>query len=66
MLKLQTVYPFGLNDRIGDEYMENRNHDNVFSKFPLLKKIKEHFKIRTKYDTSNTFVVDNPTNFAPI
>ena len=59
MLKLQTVYPFGLNDRIGDEYMENRNHDNVFSKFPPLKKIKERFKIRTKYDTSNTFVVDN-------
>ena len=24
-----------------------------------LKKIKERFKIRTKYDTSNTFVVDN-------
>ena len=61
MLKLQTVYPFGLNDRIGDEYMENRNHDNVFSKFPPLKKIKERFKIRTKCDTSNTFVVDNFT-----
>ena len=23
MLKLRTVYPYGLNDRVGDEYMEN-------------------------------------------
>ena len=59
MLKLQTVYPFGLNDRVGDEYMEDRNHDNIFSKFPPLKKIKERFKIRTRYDTSNTFIIDN-------
>ena len=59
MLKLRTVYPFGLNDRIGDEYIQTRNHDHIFSKFPPLIKIKERHKIRAKYDTSNTFIVDH-------
>ena len=33
MLKLQTVYPYGLNDRVGDKYMtqrESRVVDNMF------------------------------------
>ena len=58
MLKLRTVYPYGLNDRIGDEYMRDRNHDNVFAKFPPLMRIKEGLKIRTRNKTSDRFVLD--------
>ena len=59
MLKLRTVFPYGLNDRVGDEYMENRDHDVIFSKFPSLVKIKERFKVRTRSKTSSSFMADN-------
>lgn len=59
MLKLRTVYPHGLNDRIGDEYMSERDNSNIYSKFPPLKKVKEGLKIRTKNTTSNNFILDN-------
>ena len=59
MLRLRTVYPYGLNDRIGDEYMAEKDHSNIYSKFPSLKQIKVRQKIRTKSPTSNAFVVDN-------
>ena len=39
MLKLQTVYPYGLNDRVGDKYMtqrESRVVDNMFLPFHRL------------------------------
>ena len=33
MLTLQTVYPYGLNDRAGDEYMAEKESRVVGSKF---------------------------------
>ena len=33
MLTLQTVYPYGLNDRVGDEYMAEKNSRVVVNKF---------------------------------
>ena len=33
MLTLQTVYPYGLNDRVGDEYMAEKDNRVVGNKF---------------------------------
>ena len=38
MLKLRTVYPYGLNDRIGDEYKSHDTHIIVGKRFPPLKR----------------------------
>ena len=49
MLTLQTVYPYGLNDRIGNEYMaekDSRVLGNRFSPLPHLYKSPEY-----KYST---------------
>ena len=60
MLKLQTVYPFGLNDRIGDEYMTDREENIVSLRFPPLKRIKKHtVRVRTKNNTKNDFITKN-------
>ena len=58
MRKLRTVYPFGLNARTGDEYMQEKDNDNIFSKFPSLIRRKDWHKTRTKNTASNTFIVD--------
>ena len=36
MLKLRTVYPFGLNDRMGDEFKIERNQKLIACQFPKL------------------------------
>ena len=36
MMELRTVYPYGLNDRMGDEYKTENTHVNVANKFPSL------------------------------
>ena len=36
MLKLRTVYPYGLYDRIGDEFKDDHCHVQVGNKFPAL------------------------------
>ncbi len=59
MLTLRTVYPFGLNSRIGDEYKPQHYNKSIFSHFPSLKRVKEHLKVRTKEPIANTFVLDN-------
>ena len=59
MLKLRTVYPYGLNDRIGDEWTGAKKCSDIFSKFPPLKRIEVRHKIRTKRPTGNEFIVDN-------
>ena len=59
MLKLRTVFPFGLNDRVGDEYMTNRDHCNVSSKFPSLKRTSERLKVRTKHPISSNTILDH-------
>ena len=38
MLKLRTVYPYGLNDRCGDDYMADQNNNLIGLKFPPLKR----------------------------
>ena len=59
MLKLRTVYPFGLNCRVGDEFARDDDINTIYHKFPSLKRIKEHLKIRTKNVTSSSFIADN-------
>ena len=41
MHELRTVYPYGLNDRVGDEYTDN-THINVSSKFSSL--LRKHIR----------------------
>ena len=59
MLKLRTVFPFGLNDRVGDEYMAGRGNTDIASKFPSLKRSGNRYRIRTKSPTSSKFICDN-------
>ena len=59
MRKLRTVYPFGLNDRTGDEYMFDRGNDSIFLQFPPLPRVKPSQKVRTKNPISSSFIVDN-------
>ena len=60
MLKLQTVYPFGLNDRIGDEYMTEKECKVVSKKFLPLHRAHNRppYNVnRTKLD--NSFLKEN-------
>ena len=59
MLKLRTVYPYGLNDRIGDEYMTDRKNNIVFSKFPPLKRQCDHHRVRTKRTVIPNLLLDH-------
>ena len=59
MLKLRTVYPYGLNDRIGDEYMTDRINNIVFSKFPPLKRQSDHHRVRTKRTVISNLILDH-------
>ena len=59
MLKLRTVFPHGLNDRVGDEYMSEKDCCNINSKFPPLKRIKESQRVRSKTFTSSDFICKN-------
>ena len=36
MMELRTVHPYGLNDRVEDEYKTANTHINVAKKFPSL------------------------------
>lgn len=40
MLKLRSVYPYGVNDSLGDEYTKVNTHVFAGNKFPLLPKRK--------------------------
>ena len=60
MLILQTVYPYGLNDRAGDEYMAEKDGRVVGNKFlPLhrLCKCSEYNYSKNKLD--NSFLKQN-------
>ena len=60
MLTLQTVYPYGLNDRVGDEYMaekESRVVDNQFLPLHCLYKRPEYNYSKNKLD--NSFLKQN-------
>ena len=39
MKTLRTVYPYGLNDRVNDDYMKDQENDRVGLKFPPLKRV---------------------------
>ena len=55
MLKLRMGYPFGLNDRLGDEFKCNSDKKLITRKFP---KLDHSFKCRTK---GNHKVINNVT-----
>ena len=59
MLRLRTVSPHGLNDRIGDEYMSDKDCYNINSKFPTLKRNKVRHRVRSKTFTSSDFISKN-------
>ena len=53
---------YGLNDRVGDEYMAEKDLSIVCSRFPSLegmKHMKEQQKVRTKLSVSSTLLIDN-------
>ena len=56
MLKLRTVFPHGLNDRVGDEYMSDKDLCNIYSKFPPLIRVKDRHRIRSKNYISSQFI----------
>ena len=59
MLKLRTVFPYGLNDRIGNECMTNKGNSIICHNFPSLKRHKKHSRVRTKSKISHDLVVDH-------
>ena len=59
MLKLRTVSPYGLNDRIGDEYMTERGNNIIFTRFPSLKRYNKHVRVRTKAGVSQNLLIDH-------
>ena len=63
MLTLQTVYPYGLNDRVGDEYMaekDSRLVGNTFLPLHCLCKRSEYNYSKNKLD--NSFLEQNFVN----
>ena len=59
MLKLRTVYPFGLNDRIGDEYMTESGNIIISNKFPSLKRHNKHSRSRTKNRIGHDLIISH-------
>ena len=59
MLKLRTVFPYGLNDRIGNEYMVDKGNSIICNKFPSLKRHNKHSRVRTKDRISHNLIVDH-------
>ena len=60
MLTLQTVYPYGLNDRLGDEYMAEKDGRVVGNKFlPLHRLYKRPEYNYSKNKLDNSFLKQN-------
>ena len=57
MLKLRTVFPYGLNDRVGNEYMTDRGNSIISTQFPSLKRHNNHFRVRTKNYVSRDLII---------
>ena len=54
MMKLRTVYPYGLNDRIGDEWKKEDTHDTVAKRFPKLdRKYTRFSRGKTRYGVNS-------------
>ena len=63
ILKLRTVYPYGLNDRLGDEYKTTQNHSCVGKQFFPLERYHQRLsrgKVRVSPDGLNvqTFLTE--------
>lgn len=48
IMKLRTVYPYGLNDRCEDDYMADQNNNLIGLKFPSLKRKFQRINHRTR------------------
>ena len=59
MLRLRTVFPYGLNDRIGNEYMTDRGDPLICKQFPPLKRNQNHFRVRTKTKVSDNLILSH-------
>ena len=59
MLKLRTVFPYGLNDRVGDEYMTEKDNSVIATKFPTLKRAHNRHRVRTKVHTSSNMITEH-------
>ena len=59
MLRSKTVFPYGLNDRIGNEYMTDKGNSITCNRFPSLKRQSNHSRIRTKGRVSHNLIVDH-------
>ena len=57
MLKLRSVFPHGLNDRVGDEYMSEKDCCNINRKFPPLKRMNPKHRIRSKIFASSGIIL---------
>ena len=60
MLTLQTVYPYVLNDRVGDEYMAEKNSRVVGNRFLPLHRLYKHPEYNySKNKLHNSFLKQN-------
>ena len=60
MLTLQTVYPYGLNDRVGDEYLTEKDSRVVGDKLlPLRRLYKSPEYNYSKIKLDNSFLKQN-------
>ena len=58
MLKLRTVYPYGLNDRVGDEFKVEKNQKLIGQQFP---KLSRNFNRRSRGNSNNSTHLDVET-----
>ena len=58
MKTLRTVYPYGLNDRVGDDYMRDQTNDRIGLKFLPLKRSFDRGARRLKRTGQSTFSCD--------
>ena len=59
MLKMRTVFPYGLNDRVGDEHSSFRSKNFIGSLFPPLKRSAPHCIRGQNRKGMNRFNADN-------
>ena len=58
MKTLRTVHPYGLNDRVGDDFMRDQATDRIGLKFPPLKRSFDRRNRRVKRTGNNRFKHD--------
>ena len=58
MLKLRNIYPYGLNDRLEDEYKKKNTHVLVGTKFPPVPSKHDKVSYRTIHKNMNPFSPD--------